>query len=150
MKKVTIKTTYKDYVAQSTNPVSYAKYSDINYKFMQFIISIVFLGDRVYLPERMGSLVVKGKKQKLRIVGGHIKGLAPDWKATKEFRLNNPDSTKVIFHTNLHTENIRYKIRWSKFNIYAKFKGYYSLRFTRNVKRQLSALIKGGKQYEVL
>lgn len=151
MKKLNLKSSYTLYKNSVKNPISYNEYAKINTQYFKFIIGKVMKGDKVYLPYRMGCIQVKGKEQQYKVEDGVIKGLAPDWKATREYRLSNPDSTKVIFHTNTHTDNVRYKIRWYKFNIFAKNKGFYSLRFTRSIKRELSALIKNKTyEYEVL
>lgn len=122
--------------------IPYAQYSKLNKLFFQFIIKKLLEGHKVYLPSGMGSIQVVGKKQEYRVVDGKIRGLSPNWKGTMEYRKKNPGSTKVLYFDNSNSDNIRYKIRWSKFRIHAKHKKFYTLRFTRTVKRTLSAMIK--------
>ena len=102
------------------------------------------------LTERLGKLSIFGKKVKVRIEDGEIKGLAPDWVKTKE--LWESDSTakerkQLVYHFNEDTNGIRYKFSWSKNRVLVSNKTLYTLRMTRTNKRELSKLVREGKEY---
>lgn len=149
MKKLNIKNSYTTYLSKSKSPVPYSLYNNMNQEFFKYITKKILEGHKVFLPMRMGSLQVIGKEQKYTIQEGKVKGLAPDWGATKKYREANPGSDKIIYHTNSHTDNVRYKIKWSKYNMVGKNKVLYSLRFIRSTKRLLSEYIKN-KTFEYI
>lgn len=145
----TMKESYKK-MFRFKDEVSYNKYKAINCAFIKYMMRLVSEGHYVVLPGRMGSVQVVGKKENLRIVNGKIEGLAPDWVATKKFREENPDTDKIIYHTNNESDGVRYKIKWSRMGSLCKNKKRYMLIFSRGNKRYISSLIKNKKvEYEV-
>ena len=142
MKTRTLIDAQKDYKKSVDKEVSQRDYLDTNYAFNEFLISLILEGHTVYLPERLGSLCVQGKKQKYRVdKNGKPIGLSPDWVETKKLWDRNPKAKKekkLLYHTNEHTNGYRYKILWSKLNMYVKNKNLYTLKMTRKVKRAVS------------
>jgi len=147
-----LRDSYKYYRKEAEIPMSFKSYLSMTQDFIKFVIDKVLDGEKVKLPEGMGTLYVKGKKIKMRIdpETGGIMGAAPDWVGTKklwevceECKLKK----QLVYHLNEHTNGIRYKIFWSRKNNPIKNKSLYSLIFTRTNKRALHNLIKEGKEY---
>ena len=141
---------YIVYKNMSDNPINITQYVQINNQFMKFLMSKLFETGEINIPERLGKLTISGKKVKVRIEDGEIKGLAPDWVKTKELWDNNPkakEEKKLLYHTNNHTDNTIYKFLWSKNRILITNKILYSLRMTRDNKRKVYSLINNGKKY---
>jgi hypothetical protein len=148
-----IRSSYKLYKETcSSKPVDVKTYINYASAFNKFIMFKVVQGEEVVLPHRLGSLYIVGKKQKVKFdEKGKIVGLAPDWVKTKQMWEENPETKKekkVLYHTNPETEGYRYKIFWSKKSMIALNRMLYALRFTRTNKRNVSTLIKEGKQYK--
>lgn len=119
-------------------------------KFMSFAGGYLLVKGDMKLPERLGEIQILGRKSKFRIEDGLIKGLAPDWKATKELWAENPiakEEKRVLFHFNEETNGIRYKFFWSKHGVIISNKTLYQLRLSRKIKRKLAEMIKLGHEY---
>jgi hypothetical protein len=140
---------YSLYKKENKNYIDLSLYLKINHLFLKFIIKLILEGVEVVLPSKLGKLSVRGKKQKIRYdENGNLKGLAPNWVATKKLRESNEEAKKarkIVYHTNLHSDGIRYKYYWRK--NFISNKSLYSLRITRENKRALSKLIFSGKDY---
>ena len=151
MIKKSLKDSYKLYVRNVKNPVNLKTYLLITSIYNKFIINKVLEGNEVTLPSRMGTLCIIGRKQKIRYdENGKIIGLAPDWVKTKKLWDTNPkakEKKQLVYHTNLHSDNTRYKYLWSKCKVLAENKTIYALRMARVNKRAVYKLIKQGKQY---
>lgn len=147
-----IRESYKYYKDLVENPVDIKTYILLAGEYNKFLIDKVLEGKEVTLPSRMGTLSILGKEQNIRFdEEGKIVGLAPDWVKTKELWKNNPQAKlekKRVFHTNSHTENVRYKYLWSKRNVLVENKTLYSLRLTRTNKRAVHQKILDGAQYK--
>ena len=99
---------------------------------------------------QLGKLSIYGKKVKVKVEDGQIKGLAPDWVKTKELWESDKEAKKnkqLVYHFNEETNGIRYKFSWSKNRVLVSNKTLYNLRMTRTNKRELSKLVKEGKEY---
>lgn len=141
---------YKEYEKNSNNPVHVSMYLDIINGFMKFLIQELFKTGEINFPERLGKLQIIGKKVKVTIEDGKIKGLAPDWANTKKLWEEDSEAKKnkqLVYHFNEHTDNVRYKFFWSKARALVTNKTLYNIRMTRNNKRTLSNLVKQGKEY---
>ena len=144
---------YIVYKNMSDNPISITQYVQIINQFMKFLMCKLFETGEINIPERLGKLSIFGKKVKVRIEDGEIKGLAPDWVKTKE--LWESDSTakerkQLVYHFNEDTNGIRYKFSWSKNRVLVSNKTLYTLRMTRTNKRELSRLVKNNKEYLIV
>lgn len=138
------------YKNMSDNPINITQYVQINNQFMKFLISKLFETGEINIPERLGKLSIFGKKVKIRIEDGEIKGLAPDWAKTKELWNSDPvakENKQLVYHFNEDTNGVRYKFFWSKNRVLVSNKTLYNLRMTRTNKRRLSSLVKEGKEY---
>ena len=111
----------------------------------------VFTGDEIVLPAKMGVLKVVGHKQKVRFdENDKVVGLSPNWKKTKVLWESCEDCKnrkQLIYNTNEHTDGIRYKFLWSKNRILITNKTLYSLRMTRENKREIWKHIMEGQEY---
>jgi len=147
-----VRDSYKLYKQLENNIVELKKYIIYANEFNKFLIDKVLNGDEVTLPARFGTLSIIGKKENIKFdENGKVKGLAPDWVKTKELWNNNPkakEEKKLLYHTNSHTDNTRYKVFWSKQRILIQNKILYSLRITRTNKRNIHNLILKNKQYK--
>lgn len=146
-----IRDSYRLYKKEFTPKVDINEYARICGEFNKFLIEKVLDGEEVTLPARMGYLSISGRKQKVRFdENGDVKGLAPDWVKTKKLWNNNQEAKErkqLIYHTNPHTNGVRYRFFWSKNNIYMMNKQLYSLRLSRANKRAIYRKIKEGKEY---
>lgn len=149
--KNNISSSYKDYKKSNSVIMSITNYCKIAALYNKFLLGKVLDGYEVFLPCRLGTLSIVGRKQKYRVENGEIKGLAPDWVKTKELWLKNEEarrSKKLLYHMNTHTDGVRYKYIWSKKNVLVTNKTLYSLRMTRGNKRTANALIVQGKAFK--
>lgn len=146
-----VRDSYKLYKISTTNPVDIKQYIIYANEYNKFLMNKVFEGNEITLPSRLGTLSIIGKKQKISFdENGKVKGLAPDWVKTKQLWDSNESAKErkqIVYHTNSHTDNTRYKFFWSKQRILIQNKILYALKMTRDNKRKVHFLIKEGKQY---
>ena len=141
---------YVVYKNMSVNPINISQYVQIINHFMKFLSSKLLSTGEINIPERLGKLSIFGKKVNVRIEDGEIKGLAPDWVKTKELWDSDPiakQNKQLVYHFNEETNGIRYKFAWSKNRVLVSNKTLYNLRMTRSNKRELSKLVREGKEY---
>lgn len=141
---------YIIYKHSSDNPIDLKKFISIANSFMKFLSKRLLNKGIVGIPERLGNLNIVGKKVNVRIEDGQIKGLAPDWVRTKELWTQDQDAKdkkQLVYHFNEQTNGIRYKFFWSKNRVLVSNKTLYNLKLTRTNKRELSQLVKNGKEY---
>lgn len=141
---------YVVYKNMSDNPINISEYVQIINQFMKFLILKLLSTGEITIPERLGKLSIFGKKVNIRIENGEIKGLAPDWVKTKELWDSDPiakQNKQLVYHFNEETNGIRYKFAWSKNRVLVSNKTLYNLRMTRSNKRELSKLVREGKEY---
>jgi len=148
-----LNSTYDDYLKDNIEkPVDIKTYLKLNYLYFKFLFKKVLDGYEVTLPNKIGTLSIKGKKIKVTYDDqGRPKNLAPNWKATKELWERNEHAKlnkKIVWYTNDETDNIRYKYFWSKKRAMMGNKLLYSLTITRANKKALVKKIKEeGKEY---
>ena len=141
---------YIVYKSTSVNPLEVSRYVEIINSFMKFLSSKLLQRGEISIPDRLGRLMILGKKVKVRIEDGKIKGLAPDWVKTKELWEEDPQAKldkQLVYHFNENTNGIRYKYFWSKSRVLVTNKTLYNLKMTRENKRTLSKLVSEGKEY---
>lgn len=141
---------YVVYKNMSVNPINISQYVQIINHFMKFLSSKLLSTGEIIIPERLGKLSIFGKKVNIRIENGEIKGLAPDWVKTKELWDSDPiakQNKQLVYHFNEETNGIRYKFAWSKNRVLVSNKTLYNLRMTRSNKRELSKLVREGREY---
>ena len=141
---------YVVYKNMSDNPINISEYVQIINQFMKFLILKLLSTGEIILPERLGRLSIFGKKVNVRIEDGEIKGLAPDWVKTKQLWDSDEEAKnnkQLVYHFNEETNGIRYKFSWSKNRVLVSNKTLYNLRMTRSNNRELSKLVREGKEY---
>ena len=144
---------YVVYKNMSDNPINISEYVQIINQFMKFLILKLLSTGEIILPERLGRLSIFGKKVNVRIEDGEIKGLAPDWVKTKQLWDSDEvakSNKQLVYHFNEETNGIRYKFSWSKNRVLVSNKTLYNLRMTRSNKRELSKLVREGKEYLIV
>ena len=144
---------YVVYKNMSVNPINISQYVQIINHFMKFLSFKLLSTGEITIPERLGKLSIFGKKVNIRIENDEIKGLAPDWVKTKELWDSDPiakQNKQLVYHFNEETNGIRYKFSWSKNRVLVSNKTLYNLRMTRSNKRQLSKLVREGKEYLIV
>ena len=145
-----IRNSYKTYKKLTIQPVDIKTYILITTGFIKFFMKKVFEGDEIVLPARMGTFSVVGKKQKVIIEDGNIKGLSPNWVKTKQLWAKSEDAKlrkQLVYNTNEHSDKLRYKFLWSKRRSLVENKNLYSLRLSRANKRELASRIFKGQEY---
>lgn len=143
---------YNHYCSLVKEPVSKPVYSKICREYLKFLSTRLLLDGEVKLPERMGTLQIQGKRPKVKVEDGKIKGLSPDWRSTLDLWESDPqakEEKKLIYHFNEDTDGVRYKYHWSKKNVLVQNKYLYSLKMCRTNKRALASQIKQGKEYKI-
>ena len=141
------------YKSISKEPLEVSKYVEITNLFMKFLSAKLLEKGNIIIPERLGNLSIIGKKIKVRIEEGKIKGLAPDWVKTKELWEEDSQAKlekQLVYHFNENTNGIRYKYSWSKNRVLVTNKTLYNLKMTRENKRNLSKLVTEGKEYLIV
>ena len=144
---------YVVYKNMSDNPINISEYVQIINHFMKFLITKLLTTGEINIPERLGRLSIFGKKVNVRIEDGEIKGLAPDWVKTKQLWDSDEEAKnnkQLVYHFNEETNGIRYKFSWSKNRVLVSNKTLYNLRMTRSNKRELSKLVREGKEYLIV
>lgn len=150
-------------------PVGATIFWRIAWGFIQFMMEKVFDGNKVRMPENMGSIVILGKKIDPKTYTddeGNEKtyGVVIDWGNTKKLCMERAkelgitvqeyyDITPIpkrptVYHTNEHSNFLTYNITWDKENIMIKNHTYYMVRFCRRNKRTVSAKVFSGAEYE--
>ena len=145
-----IRDSYKEYKSEVDKPVDIKTYVSIVNGFIKFLVTKLFFKGEVSLPDRLGNIQIIGKKVKVQLEEGKIKGLAPDWKATKELWESDTqcrENKQLVYHFNEETNGVRYRFFWSKNRALVPNKTLYNLKMTRTNKRYLSQLIRQGKEY---
>ena len=144
---------YIIYKSVSKEPLEVSRYIEITNLFMKFLSNKLLEKGSIIIPERLGNLSIIGKKIKVRIEEGKIKGLAPDWVKTKELWEEDSQAKlekQLVYHFNENTNGIRYKYSWSKNRVLVTNKTLYNLKMTRENKRNLSKLVSEGKEYLIV
>lgn len=123
--------------------------------FMKFLGDKILEGNMVKFPENMGTFYVKGKKIAPTVDDeGMIKGVAINFKATRELRARCPECAErkeVIYHFNEHSSGVTYSFFWCKKKMYTENKDLYHFTPARDLKRSLVPLVKAGEiEYEVV
>ena len=148
-----IRSSFKFYKKNTSEFVDDIKmYIDINNNYMKFLISKVLDGHTITLPERLGTLDIRGRKQadKVDYKGKPIRNV--DFAETKKLWKRCPDCEKkkqILYHMNLHTDGISYRYFWSKKNTLVENKEFYSLKMTRANKRKVPKLINEGVRFAI-
>jgi hypothetical protein len=147
-----LRDSYKYYLSQvSEEKVDIKTYLKVTHLFMKYIIKKVIEGNRVCLPQNLGSILIVGKKIKVNFdKEGKITGLSPDWKRTNELWERDEKSRKekkIVYHLNEHSDGIRYRFVWRKRGAFFKNGEFYSLLMTRHNKRAVSKFIKDGGSF---
>lgn len=145
-----IRNSYKDYKKKSDNPVDINTYITLTTGFIRYLMNLIFEGNEVVFPARLGTFSIVGRKQKLKIEDGKIKGLSPNWAKTKELWKSSEDARlrkQLVYNTNDHSDNLRFKFMWSKKRSVVENKTLYTLIMTRANKRELSKRLKEGSEY---
>ena len=148
-----INDSYVVYKNISNDPVDKSIYLQITNQFMKFLSSKLLSQGEINIPERLGKLSIYGKKVKVKVEDGQIKGLAPDWVKTKQLWDSDEEAKnnkQLVYHFNEETNGIRYKYVWSKNRVLVSNKTLYNLRMTRSNKRELSKLVREGKEYLIV
>lgn len=143
---------YNMYKQSTDNPVSKSLYSKICRDYLKYMSARLLVDGEIKLPERLGTVEVQGKLSKFRVEDGQIRGLPPDWGATRKLWEEDPQAKidkRVLFHFNEETNGIRYKFHWNKTGVITPNKYLYQFRACRTNSRELAQFIKQGKEYKI-
>ena len=151
MHLLSISTSYRYYQKQG-GTLTEEEYKKLIRSYLKNISDKILRGIEILLPGRMGSMKITGRKVKPKFDNGKVKGLAPDWKATKDLwnRCSEcKENKQLVYHLNEHSDGYRYKFYWEKTKalISERNQPMYSFVPTRTNKRRLCELIKSGKEY---
>lgn len=150
MEKYNIRTSYKDYKEDIETPVDIKVFVTICNGYMKFLMLKLLDKGELMLPLRLGNILIRGFKSHIRVEEGKIVGAAPNWRGTKELWDSDPEAKtnkQLVYFFNEDTNGVRYSYKWSKDRVMVSNKSLYSLRMSRENKRNLSKLIKEGKEY---
>jgi len=143
---------YAGYAEVSEDPVDLCTFLALADGYNKFLSGKVLEGHEAVLPERMGTLSIEGRVQRVsgRAADGRLLGIPPDWPGTKALWERDPVARaerRLLYHLNLHSDGIRYKFLWSKRRVLVEYKTLYAFRATRANKRAASARIRAGERY---
>ncbi len=149
-----IRDSYKEYKKKNKeNAVPLKDYISLCNNYNKFLMEEVFKGYEVTLPMKLGTFQIIGKKQDLKFHENGEPNLPPDWKKTKELWDKCPECKEKkqrVFHTNDHTQGVRYKLHWSKKRVLIRNKSLFSFRLTRDNKRTIHTMLsKENKAYYI-
>ncbi len=149
---LTVKSSFKNYEADSKNPIERKEYIEVADLFHKFLMQKVLDGEEIELPQKLGLLSIIGRKVKVRFnEDGTPRGLSPNWGKTKALWARDPiakENKQRVFNLNQHTSGVRYRFHWSKLNVTVPHKTLYSLRLSRENKRAVNRLVvEEGKEY---
>lgn len=125
---------------------------DLCSNFNKFLIDKILDGHEIVLPEKLGTFSIQGIKQEIKFDDKGNPNLPPDWVKTKalwERCEECKEKKQLVYHTNDHTNGVRYKLVWSKKNSITKYKVLYSFRLTRDNKRAIHKKVLDNKEYYV-
>lgn len=131
-------------------------YMKITGGFMKFMMEQIFEGHDVRLgsAETLGTIGIRGTLVFPKIgEDGYIKGLAPNWGATRKLWKENEECRKsktLVFCMNEHSAGIRYRLVWLKGKMRWQNKLLYALNFAKPNRRRLHDHIIEGKEYHVI
>lgn len=133
-------------------------YRHITSGLMKFILQKIFEGYDVKLGGKLGIIGVRGRKIEPIIVTKpdgttEIRGIAPDWGATKKLQARDAiakEKKTKIYCFNEHSNGIKYKLFWNKFDSYITNKVYYSLTFSRDTRREIPKLVSQGVEWLIV
>lgn len=141
------------YKKDSKKPVPSETFISITNAFMAYIFKSLLKEGIAVLPNRTGSLRITGSEVVPKIKDGKITNLPVDWKSTKELWAENEkakESKKLVYFFNEHTNNIRYKVVWSRERVMMPNKTLYTFISTRYNKRSMAAHMKTtNKEYGI-
>lgn len=128
-------------------PVSERQFSTIIKKFNTKVKDRVFYNN---IPLRLPKInmllqVLKHKSDPIRNNGEiNPKSFSVDWKATRQFWLNNPElkNKKYIYHLNDHTDGYIYRVTLKRRLPFFKHSQFYSFVTCRTLRRELSEILK--------
>jgi hypothetical protein len=150
-----ILSSYKQYrEAGGTTEVKRVEFCRVANDFNKHMIGLVFEGNEVKVPERLGTIIVKGKKVETEFDEelGRISNQSIDFGETNKLWAKCPDCEErkqMVYHLNEHTNGVRYRYFWSRDRVLVENKMFYTMRFTRANKRGLSKLIKSGTEFYI-
>lgn len=143
---------YEHYKSLSNKPVKYQLYIRIIKDFMMFLASELLEFGKVLIPEKLGIIYILGITSKVKVENGVIKGLAPDWKATKDSWAIDKEAKlakTIIYHFNEESGGVRYSVKWDRKRVLLSNKFLYDFKLARKHKRALSKLIQNKKEYYI-
>lgn len=153
IRTISFRDTYKDYrrISKMQTKHDIGTYCKVLSLFMEKVVERLKERGEVGLPEALGKIVITGKQVKPTIdEEGNLRGLAPDWKRTKELWQSNPElKGQIVYHTNDATSGVRYKMHWDISKIILQNKFLYTFVAARHLKRDVSKLIQEGKEYTI-
>lgn len=139
------RSSYSLYKSKSKNPIDIKIYLKIVNEFMIFISKKLINNGELILPERMGILQIRGRKQKPKVVDGKIKNIGVNWIETKELWEKDENAKKnkqLIYYFNENSNGILYRTNWYRRRVLAANKSIYDFTLTRTNKRAIAKKIK--------
>lgn len=125
-------------------------YLDIVNGLMEFMMKKVWEGNDVMLGAKLGRIGIRGEKVKPIIVKDKdgketIRGVAPDWGATKKLQAIDPiakQNKTIVYCFNEHSGGIKYDYCWWTGKLALVHKSFYGFTFSRTNRRTLVSMIK--------
>ena len=137
-----------------TTKVKRTEFCKVAKDFNKHMMDLVFEGNEVKIPERLGVISVRGKKIETKFDEdlGRISNQCIDFGETNKMWARNPElkeKKQMVYHLNEHSNGVRYRYFWSRDRVLVENKMFYTMVFTRANKRKLSRLIKSGIEYYI-
>ena len=146
------KITLNDYAESNELGVSPEEYRDAVYKVFEKMREKLVEGNKVVLPNKMGSLKIMGqvKEIKQNKYGGYP--LPIDWPATRKMMAESPEAAKeLVYMLNEHTDNVVYGVRWITNGLLLKNKLLYKTKIYRYLGTAIrDKILSGDYSYDLL
>ncbi len=140
---------------ENTDGVSNKEFTKIVKEFNDGLMDLIFKGLVFKVPFNLGFIGIK--KSKTKIIFGEDNEVDPskstistDWGTTLKLWKLRPElaHNKFVYHENLHTDGIRYKIAWKKLYIKDRIAKGYKFVPVRWFKRGLARFINNNQHVE--
>jgi hypothetical protein len=131
--------------------ISRKAYGEIIKEFNSFLRDgLSMKGKEVTLPSKLGRVELRKSKTEVKIddAGNIVNNLPVNWKETRKLWLENKNAEEKkikIRFTNEHTDSHTFKITYLKAKADFKNKSLYTIKFNRQLKRDLSQSIFKGR-----
>jgi len=149
-----IKDFYEMYINTNDDDdiVHWLEFRKILYSFNRYFFDRIVDGEEISFPFNLGAMVIVGRKCVPKIdENGNIKGLPPDFGATRKLWNSDPKAKaekRIIYYENTETDGYVYRCLWNKLKGSYKYINLYALITSKPNRTKIFKAVKSGKRYK--